>query len=209
MPNVKGSSIELVLAYLHWCWQQKYLKRGDVVLMDRLDAHMSEDVQHWLKSKNIEYLYFSVATGAYLNLCDNSFHADLKHKISVLFGEHLETNLSVDHLTKLQVIMNAYQSVKDETIRNYFHHTGLLEGQTPGKVVGKLLTEGYDVSTRWKSFHENQLQAFQSWSTQVKFLRKKMEVEWSPIQLAGCMLNGSYWSNWGWTAKSVITKIKK
>lgn len=117
-----------------------------LLLLDNLKAHHSMMITEEMKSAGVKVLYFPNHGGALLNPCDNSFHAEVK-------ARYYRKDRS-NHGLMLDAIREAIFETKEESIKHYWTHCGILSQEDPKHIVDRLLAEGYAPdSDRYYSEH--------------------------------------------------------
>jgi hypothetical protein len=150
-----------MLACLEYQKTTNFFCVGDILLSDAEAALHTEWVRDFLTSLGVSKYVFPKGLGHLMNPCDNCFHGEVKKRYySALAGEGT-SQLSFER--KIQLIKQAYYGGSEESIKNYFKHTGILGTQNPIDVMANLLYEGIYPSEEWTDFHEKQLQYYQNW----------------------------------------------
>jgi hypothetical protein len=138
-----------------------------LVIVDAESALHTEFVRDLLGSYGVELEVFPASLGKIMNPCDEYFHSPFKRFYYKLVHENVETS----HERKYEFIRQAYYSIDEETIVEYFFHCGLLGNEEPRLVVERLIHSSKInyVNPRFQDLHCHQVEAFERWCYDNKY----------------------------------------
>lgn len=130
-------------------------------MVDAESALHTEFVIDLLKIHGVDLEVFPASLGKIMNPCDEFFHSALKRN----YYKQVHANIETARERKYEFIRQAYYSISEETIKNYFTHCGLLGEEEPRTVMERLLHSSNinNLSSEKQELHCQQIEAFESW----------------------------------------------
>jgi hypothetical protein len=96
--------------------------------------------------------------GHLLDPCDNNFHSEERRRANELIAS---VGGPISGPKKMEILLEAYESGSEESIRNYFQRVGLLGDEPAAAVVSRLVSEGtLRARSKFQAFHKEQLEQF-------------------------------------------------
>lgn len=126
-----------------------------LMIWDDLPAHRNPKVLQELEANNIEVFTLPHASHGLLNPCDNSLNALIRR-------QYYKGDRST-HQNMLMSARDAFNSISDETVVEYFKHTGIIGEDDPPDIADSLANEGYHADEVKEEHVQSMKQAFRDW----------------------------------------------
>jgi len=185
--GLKGPGNESTLRWWDLVKDKDNFERA-FLLLDNLKAHHSKAFTEELSDYDVTVRYFPPQAGSLLNPCDNSFHADLKHRY---FGRDRSS-----HAKMIAAIRESYHETPEATVVNYWKHTGYTSREAPSKVAKKLNSEGWWATGEKGARLQAMRDAYLHWKLNSDLTRRGEAPFGSPLSLGIDGLDGVYWTQY-------------
>jgi hypothetical protein len=180
---------------IDWLLRERFLVRGDLLLLDRHQSFLSVDVQEMLDDAGVAMLYYPPGWGSLLDTCDNNIIAWIKRD----YFRRLALAPKITPEVKVRAWYDAYNAVAEQHIVRCFHMVGILGNKDPRVVVDELSSATFHAIERFQSMHNEQLAAFERWDKAVRYMHRNAEVPDGPeVGIGDVALDGVHWNRWVW-----------
>jgi hypothetical protein len=151
------------LAYLRFMiHEKKFLRNGDVLIIDGESALCTDVVQEYLSQHQIYPFTLPSALHQLMNPCDNSFHSIFKQRYYRLISNSDEGNIGVKQ--KFLLAKQCFHEISEESISNMFLRCGLIPSDRNNHtIVTSLMCEGISNLDNHNQHHKKCLLAFLKW----------------------------------------------
>ena len=102
------------------------MKKGDVLVLDRLSSHLSKDVKIMFEKKGVNFLFLPVKASLLLSPLDRGFFGEFSKK----YRE--ENNLTPIWIPdrKFQMAVKVHDEIPHDHIKSFFYNCGLTSTQS-------------------------------------------------------------------------------
>jgi hypothetical protein len=169
-----------------------YFDDNPHIILDGLKGHFGEKMEMAWQSVNATTHRIPAALGRWLDPCDQSINREIRRRFTQLQMQNRNR--------KLDNIIDAYYSIKDETVENAFTKCGYF-GRDSKEVISTAAAEGYRATERRSADMARYREAFQEWASRSTRDPSDMLPRSAPPQQLESTLDGEKWVRYGTSRK--------
>ena len=156
IPGLGAPSTDSTVAWLEHMTSpaHNYFEDKPHVILDSLKGHFAENTQIVWDDIEATLYRLPAGSGKWLNPVDQSINREIRRT----FIQLQQTN----RRDKLANIIEAYYSVRDESVKASFHRCGIFEGD-PEDIVSQQASQGFSPTSARKEACERYEAAFTHW----------------------------------------------
>lgn len=180
--------------------QDHYFEDNPHIILDSLKGHFTETMEEAWQNVNATTHRLPATLGRWLDPCDQSINREMRREF-IRLQMH-------DRKCKLDNIIDAYYSIKDETVKNAFIKCGYL-GRNPVEVIRTAESEGYrptkgrsDEMARYKT-------AFIKWASRSTRDPGDTLPRSAPPEQLESALDGEKWVKYGTSRRGALARETK
>lgn len=172
LPGIKGPGTASTQLWWDTIAQSTFTDRP-VILADNLKAYFSKTLKEEMSDMDVQVLHFPVHSGAFIDPCDNSFHAALKH---IYYSKDRS-----DHGKMIDAIRESYFQISEDSIKHFWQHCGYTSDDNVFDRVHALLGEGFVPDPGREEIFEKMAIYYNYWRGYYKLLRSGFHPPAEPI----------------------------
>lgn len=158
-------------------------------VMDVAPWHVSAEARALWDQYSLHVYFLPATTGKWLNPNDQAIHAVMRGTFNRLQRQ--------SPANKIRNILDAYYSVKDETVTRSWRHTCLLKGDYEEHLRAEAC-RGFRAGVGWEAHYERGYQEFTDWAKKsVRAPSDTLPGYSPPTSLGESNLDGKRWSAYG------------
>lgn len=128
------------------------------VFLDNERALNIKEARDLLADHGVRIMNYPPYMGHLLDPCDNNFHSEERRRANELLGD---IGGRITGPKKMKILLEAYESGSETSIKNYFRRVGLLGNEPAADVISRLVNEGtVKARSKFLKFHKEQLEQF-------------------------------------------------
>lgn len=189
IPDIGAPSTASTVAWIQTVTKRdcNYFEDSPHIILDALKGHFAEETQIEWEQIGATLYRLPASTGKWLNPCDQAINREIRRTFLKL--------QQLDNRKKLENIITAYYSVKDETVRACFDHCGLFGGD-PEDIISAQASQGFGVIGNRRNDFEKYTTALFSWMG--KSIRYSTDIlpRGKTTDKLDSNLDGKYWDRY-------------
>jgi len=179
--------------------QDHYFDDNPHIILDSLKGHFTEKMEEAWQNVNATTHRLPATLGRWLDPCDQAINREMRR-------EFIRLQMR-DRKCKLDNIIDAYYSIKDETVKNAFIKCGYL-GRDAAEVIRTAESEGYRATRARSADMARYNKAFIAWASRsTRDPRDMLPRSAAPEQLESS-LDGEQWVNYGTSQRRRVGRKK-
>lgn len=165
-----------------------YFEDNPHIILDSLRGHFTAEMEEAWQNVNATTHRLPAALGRWLDPCDQSINREMRREFI-----RLQTR---DRKCKLDNIIDAYYSIKDETVKNAFIKCGYL-GRDAEEVIRTAESEGYRATRGRSADMARYKTAFIEWASRSTRDQRDVLPRSAPPEQLESTLDGAQWARYG------------
>lgn len=179
--------------------QDHYFDDNPHIILDSLKGHFTEKMEEAWQNVNATTHRLPATLGRWLDPCEQSINREMRREFTRLQMR--------DRKCKLDNIIDAYYSIKDETVKNAFIKCGYL-GRDATEVICTADSEGYRATNGRSADMARYNKAFIEWASRSTRNPCDMLPRSAPPKQLESALDGEAWRRYGTSRRRRVGRKK-